>query len=80
VTIRVGALDDGFYVEDDGSGIPEDKREAVFESGFTTNRDGTGFGLAIVTEIVEAHGWRISVTDRETGGARFEVTNVEVQE
>ncbi|PSP55329.1 histidine kinase [Halobacteriales archaeon QS_1_67_19] len=79
VTIRVGALDgDGFYVEDDGPGIPEDKREKVFDSGFTTNRDGTGFGLAIVTEIVEAHGWQISVTEGDTGGARFEVTNVEL--
>jgi signal transduction histidine kinase len=80
VTIRVGALDgDGFYIEDDGPGIPEDKREKVFDSGFTTNRDGTGFGLAIVMEIVEAHGWQISVTEGDTGGARFEVTNVELR-
>jgi len=52
VTIRVGAIENnGFYVEDDGPGIPEEKREDVFDSGFTTNRDGTGFGLAIVKEI-----------------------------
>ncbi|ACM59112.1 histidine kinase (plasmid) [Halorubrum lacusprofundi ATCC 49239] len=80
VTIRVGALENnGFYVEDDGPGIPEEKREAVFDSGFTTNRDGTGFGLAIVKEIVEAHGWTVSVADSDEGGARFEVTDIETK-
>jgi len=80
VTIRVGAIENnGFYVEDDGPGIPEEKREAVFDSGFTTNRDGTGFGLAIVKEIVEAHGWTVSVADSDEGGARFEVTDIETK-
>jgi signal transduction histidine kinase len=78
VTIRVGRLDDnGFYVEDDGPGIPADKREDVFESGYTTNREGTGFGLNIVSEIVAAHGWEIEIVDGEAGGARFEITEVD---
>jgi len=76
-TVTVGSLDDGFYVEDDGPGIPEGDRETVFESGYSTSEDGTGFGLAIVKEIVEAHGWEIRVTDAETGGARFEITGIE---
>ena len=80
VTIRVGTFDgEGFYVEDDGPGIPEEKREVVFDSGFTTNRDGTGFGLAIVKQIAEAHGWTVAVTDSDEGGARFEVSNVEIE-
>ncbi|WP_338906455.1 PAS domain S-box protein [Salinibaculum marinum] len=74
VTIRVGSLDDGFYIEDTGPGIPEDERDDVFESGYTTNQDGTGFGLAIVKRIVEAHGWKIKVTEGTDGGARFEVS------
>ncbi len=74
VTVRVGTLDrGGFYVEDDGRGIPESVRDDVFGSGFTTNEDGTGFGLAIVEEITEAHGWEISVTESRGGGARFEI-------
>ncbi|MFB6268267.1 MAG: ATP-binding protein [Halodesulfurarchaeum sp.] len=75
VEISVGALDEepGFYVADDGPGIPADERESVFESGFTTSEEGTGFGLAIVREIAEAHGWDISVTASEAGGARFEI-------
>jgi PAS domain S-box-containing protein len=79
VTIRTGPLesDDGFYVEDDGEGIPEDEREQVFESGYTTSDAGTGFGLAIVKEVAETHGWSITVTESDDGGARFEFTGVE---
>ncbi|MFB6082613.1 MAG: histidine kinase N-terminal 7TM domain-containing protein [Halorientalis sp.] len=74
VTVTVGDLPNGFFVEDDGPGIPEDERDAVLEQGYTTAEDGTGFGLAIIRTIVEAHGWEITVTESETGGARFEIT------
>ena len=77
VTITVGALENGFYVEDDGPGIPESDRSAAFETGYSTDADGTGFGLAIVTRIVEAHGWDIVIVDGADGGARFEITGVE---
>jgi PAS domain S-box-containing protein len=73
VTVRVGRTDAGFFVEDDGPGIPENRREDVFDRGFTTSEDGTGFGLAIVADIVEAHGWTIEVTEGRDGGARFEI-------
>ncbi|WP_435066107.1 PAS domain S-box protein [Halobaculum sp. EA56] len=76
VTIRVGTLENGFYIEDTGPGIPAEERDDVFESGYTTNQDGTGFGLAIVKRIVEAHGWEIEVTTGRDGGARFEVLGV----
>jgi PAS domain S-box-containing protein len=62
----------GFAVEDDGPGIPPDERDDVFERGFTTASDGTGFGLAIVERIADAHGWTVSVTEGREGGARFE--------
>jgi PAS domain S-box-containing protein len=79
VTVTIGDLDDGFYLEDDGPGIPPDRRERVFEAGYSTNPDGTGFGLRIVKEIVDAHGWTISVvdgTEDHGGGARFEIRGV----
>ncbi|WP_256403808.1 PAS domain-containing sensor histidine kinase [Halorubrum salinum] len=77
IMIRVGALDGGFYVEDTGPGIPADERDEVFESGYTTNPDGTGFGLAIVKRIVEAHGWEIKIIEGTDGGARFEISNTQ---
>jgi len=81
VTVRVGTLDgtdrSGFYVEDDGKGVPADDRDEVFEWGHTTTGDGTGFGLAIVAEIAEAHGWKIGVGESASGGARFEVSGID---
>ena len=76
VLIRVGTLDkdrSGFYVEDDGTGIPEDDREQVFEYGHTTSDSGSGFGLHIVSELITAHDWEIGITESPDGGARFEV-------
>ncbi|WP_255150229.1 GAF domain-containing protein [Halorarius halobius] len=80
VTIRLGALDDGFYVADDGPGVPENRREQVFELGYTTAEEGTGLGLGIVRSIAEAHGWAVDLTDSEAGGARFEFRGVSVDD
>jgi signal transduction histidine kinase len=77
VTVTVAEIADGFYVADDGAGIPDEERDDIFEAGYSTADDGTGFGLAIVKEIVEAHSWEIRVTDSETGGTRFEIINNE---
>ena len=71
--ITVGDTDEGFYVADDGPGIQPGDREDVFELGHTTRQDGTGFGLAIVQTIAEAHGWTVTAGESAAGGARFEV-------
>jgi signal transduction histidine kinase len=85
VVVRVGAADAGdgvdragFYVSDDGPGIPEAHRDDVLEDGFSTSEDGLGLGLSIVRSIVEAHGWGVSVGESDAGGARFEVTGVDL--
>ena len=78
VTVTVGDVEGGFYVADDGRGIPESDRETVFETGYTTSDDGTGFGLEIVEAVASAHGWDVRVTDAAGGGARFEFTGVDV--
>ncbi|MDB2272381.1 PAS domain S-box protein [Halorubrum ezzemoulense] len=73
VTVRVGRHNElGIYVEDNGPGIPVEKRDEVFEPGHSSAQGGTGFGLTIVKRIVEAHGWELSVADGTDGGARFE--------
>ncbi|WP_299268053.1 histidine kinase N-terminal 7TM domain-containing protein [Halorientalis sp.] len=88
VTVAVGSADERadatatppdvaeLYVADDGPGLPADAD--VFEHGFTTSDGGTGFGLSIVADIVDAHDWAITGTQcDELGGARFEVTDIE---
>ncbi|WP_336336779.1 PAS domain S-box protein [Haloarcula brevis] len=79
VTVTVGTTEGGFYVADDGPGLPEVDREALFEPGYSTADDGSGFGLAIVDRIAEAHGWSVDVGESDDGGARFEITGVEFE-
>jgi len=88
LTVLVTATDGGFLVADDGTGVDPDDRESVFESGFTTRADGTGYGLDIVREVVESHGWTVELRRdddghiglpdgrrlRPPGGACFEVS------
>jgi signal transduction histidine kinase len=76
VTVTVGDLPDGFFVADDGPGIPVSERERVFESGYSSRREGTGFGLDIVRRVADVHGWEVTLTESAAGGARFEFTGV----
>ncbi|UIP01381.1 GAF domain-containing protein (plasmid) [Halobaculum sp. CBA1158] len=73
VRVAVEGLADGFAVVDDGPGFAEADRDLVFDAGYTTADDGTGFGMYIVGQIAEAHGWRVAVADADDG-ARIEVT------
>jgi len=69
VTVRVGTFDGGFYVADDGPGIPPELRSDVTERGFTTAEDGTGIGLAVVSGVAESNDWEFCITDsRPTRG------------
>ncbi|WP_134670446.1 two-component system sensor histidine kinase NtrB [Halorussus marinus] len=79
VSIRVGRLSDqeGLYIEDTGPGIPDSIQDDIFEYGYSTSDNGTGYGLSIVEQIVNGHGWNITVTESDTGGARFEITGIE---
>jgi len=78
VTVRVGVLAEngertGFYVEDDGCGIDPDSAGQVTDYGYSTAESGTGFGLSIVAEFVDRHGWELTIGDSTDGGARFEI-------
>ncbi|WP_336339278.1 PAS domain S-box protein [Haloarcula brevis] len=71
VTVTVGTEPWGFYVEDDGAGFVDGTAD-LFEPGYSTAAEGTGFGLCIVEQIVDSHDWDVIATDRDGGGARFE--------
>lgn len=79
VTVRIGVVDDGFYLEDDGPGIPDEHRDRIFERGYPPDSASSGLGLHIVKRIADAHGWTLRPESSADGGARFEFTGVEVE-
>ena len=80
VTVTVGDVADGFFVADDGPGIDEETRERLFDAGYSTSPEGTGFGLAIVQRVAEGHGWDVTVTDSDDGGVSDEDGESEARE
>lgn len=79
VTVTVGVLrsKDGFFVQDDGPGVTAVEGDSPFEAGVSTAEAVAGLGLAIVEDVVEAHGWRLDVTESRTSGAWFEISRVD---
>ena len=73
VTVRVALEDDRIVIEDGGVGIPECEREDLFTHSHSTAEGSRGIGLVVVREIIRAHGWEITVSENEAGGARFEI-------
>jgi two-component system, NtrC family, sensor kinase len=75
--VRLGLAGDGdgveLLVDDTGSGIVEDARDKVFDPFFTTKERGTGLGLAVTRQIVEAHRGTISYRPRSPRGTRFSI-------
>ncbi len=76
-SIDVGVSRDGtglvVTIADHGPGIPDELRQRVFEPHFTTKADGTGLGLALVRQTIEAHSGTISVAETPGGGATFSI-------
>lgn len=73
VQVTVGTGDEGFYVADDGPGVPDEHADSIFEDGYSTSDEGTGLGLSIVRTMVESHGWRVDLDTDYEPGARFVV-------
>ena len=78
VRVRPGPGGVLLVVEDDGPGVPEAMREAIFEPfrqvpGAAHPSPGVGIGLSLVARFAELHGGRAWVEEREGGGASFHV-------
>jgi signal transduction histidine kinase len=73
LTVRARAVKNGVEMifEDNGPGIPEDRRENIFEPFFSTKEGGTGLGLTVSYNIVTAHGGTLDLIQGRGSGACF---------
>lgn len=77
LAVRVQYDDGTLVVEDDGLGFGDGAPEDLFELGTTGEDGGTGIGLAIVGDLIDAHGWSVTAEEGDDGGARFRIEGVE---
>jgi signal transduction histidine kinase len=75
---RAGATEAVLEVRDDGHGVPPEKRSEIFKPYFTTHQKGTGLGLAVVQQIILAHGWEITCLPNEPRGAVFRIIHLKI--
>jgi len=75
---RRNASEASLEVRDNGPGVPSDRRTEVFKPYFTTQKKGTGLGLAVVQQIVLAHGWEIECLPNQPKGAVFRITHLKL--
>jgi signal transduction histidine kinase len=73
-----GAAEIVLDVRDNGHGVPPGQRLEIFKPYFTTHQKGTGLGLAVVQQIVLAHGWEIQCLDNEPNGAVFRISHLKL--
>ncbi len=75
---RASATEAILEVRDDGHGVVPENRQEIFKPYFTTHQKGTGLGLAVVSQIVLAHGWEIICLPNEPRGAIFRITHLKI--
>ncbi len=79
IRIIAGKRDDEeafLEVRDNGPGVAPEHRVEIFKPYFTTHEEGTGLGLAVVQQIVLAHGWEIECLANEPKGALFRLIHL----
>jgi signal transduction histidine kinase len=79
LTVTIGTITDGIFVEDDGRGIPSDEGDRLRGEGETALPHWTGLGLRIVSEVAEAHDWSMHIGTSDNGGARFTFQGVDTR-
>ena len=78
LVLRTNAGEAALEVRDDGPGVAPENREEIFKPYFTTHQKGTGLGLAVVQQIVLAHGWEVACLANEPRGAIFRLTHLKI--
>jgi signal transduction histidine kinase len=77
--LRTNAAEAALEVRDNGPGVPPERRTEIFKPYFTTQKTGTGLGLAVVQQIVLAHGWEIECTGNQPKGALFRISHLKLK-
>ncbi len=77
-TMHLSAHEAAWEIRDDGPGVSSENRQEIFKPYFTTTRGGTGLGLAVVQQIVLAHGWDIACLPNEPHGAVFRISHLQL--
>jgi signal transduction histidine kinase len=75
---RESAIEASLEIRDDGTGVSPEQRQEIFKPYFTTHQKGTGLGLAVVSQIVLAHGWEIQCLPNTPKGAIFRITHLKL--
>ncbi|MFB6087975.1 MAG: ATP-binding protein, partial [Haloarculaceae archaeon] len=76
--VDVGVTDDGFFVEDDGSGVPHAEREYADAQTMTDAKSGAG--IRVAERLASRHGWELSIEANDDGGTRFLVSGADVRD
>jgi signal transduction histidine kinase len=77
-TVRRNGSEAALEICDNGPGVLPEHRAEIFKPYFTTNQTGTGLGLAVVEQIVLAHGWEIQCLPNDPKGALFRITHLKL--
>ena len=75
---RRNAAEAVLEIRDNGPGVPQERRTEIFRPYFTTHKTGTGLGLAVVQQIVLAHGWEIECLPNAPKGALFRISHLKL--
>jgi signal transduction histidine kinase len=78
VTRRTNVSEASLEIRDDGAGVLPEHRQEIFKPYFTTHQKGTGLGLAVVQQIILAHGWEIENLPNQPKGAIFRITHLKL--
>lgn len=78
VTVRVGDLDDGFYVDSNDPDIIEERGRVVFGPDQVVGPDEIGLGLSFVAHLAESYDWDCIITESESSGTRVECTGIDI--
>jgi len=76
VTKKVDGTEASIEIRDDGPGVPAERRKEIFKPYFTTQPKGSGLGLAVVQQIILAHGWEIECLPNDPKGAIFRISHL----